>query len=397
MKNKIALLFASASLILSACGPSVSVIQTAMAQTQAALPTETPTPALTPTEKPSSTETTEPSAISYLLMISGTPVTVSTISPENAGQLDLLTKIEVGRGVKEIIFSPSGKLMAVIRMNGTVQIMDIVNSELINSLKIPEAISATLFNEKNLIIATCGDSQCYSDAGSKILSWEISSQSIQDQGEHQDVVIALSRDQKAILRSFMGWSTAIQLSGDRIWIKSKKYQYYLWDLSGETPTELAFLAETTNSHPPVAFLDGSKLAFESFIFQDTSVGEANRIWAGNGSSVQSLAFSPDGTLLASGWGDNRIRLWRMPAGILLKVLEGHNGAVNDLSFSPDGLLLASAASDRSVRIWRVSDGTLLRTLEGHTINVMAVNFSPNGALLVSIGLDDSDVRVWGIR
>ena len=61
----------------------------------------------------------------------------------------------------------------------------------------------------------------------------------------------------------------------------------------------------------------------------------------------------------------------------------HPVPVHSVAFSPDGQILASGSIDNTVRLWLVSDGTLLRTLEGHTGSVLSVAFSPDGQTLAS--------------
>jgi dipeptidyl aminopeptidase/acylaminoacyl peptidase len=97
-------------------------------------------------------------------------------------------------------------------------------------------------------------------------------------------------------------------------------------------------------------------------------GRPDIVWmrGGHSGSVNSVAFSPDGSLIASASTDATIRLWRVSDGVLLRTLTGHTSDVNSVAFSPDGNLIASASSDNTVRLWRVSDGVLLRTLRGHT-------------------------------
>ncbi|HXF85589.1 MAG TPA: hypothetical protein VNK49_09385, partial [Anaerolineales bacterium] len=97
---------------------------------------------------------------------------------------------------------------------------------------------------------------------------------------------------------------------------------------------------------------------------------------------------------ASGSLDDTVRLWRVSDGTLLRTLEGHAGEVLSVAFSPDGQILASGSWDYTVRLWRTSDGTLLRTLEGHVGPVRSVAFSPDGQTLASAG--DGTVRLWGV-
>jgi WD40 repeat protein len=64
-----------------------------------------------------------------------------------------------------------------------------------------------------------------------------------------------------------------------------------------------------------------------------------------------VAFSPDGSTLASASYDETVRLWDARSGAALQTLEGHSGTVNAVAFSPDGSTLASASYDGTVRLW----------------------------------------------
>jgi WD40 repeat protein len=69
-------------------------------------------------------------------------------------------------------------------------------------------------------------------------------------------------------------------------------------------------------------------------------------------SISSLAFSPDGTVLATASG-NDIVLWSIETGNQLNILTGHTASINSIAFSPDGTILASASADGTIRLWGV--------------------------------------------
>ena len=84
---------------------------------------------------------------------------------------------------------------------------------------------------------------------------------------------------------------------------------------------------------------------------DVATGESLATWRGHTDIVRALAFSPDGTRLATGCADNTIRLWDIATGTEVAELRGHRAYVPAVAFSPDGARLASCSGDFTVRIW----------------------------------------------
>ena len=112
------------------------------------------------------------------------------------------------------------------------------------------------------------------------------------------------------------------------------------------------------------------------------------------SSVRSVAFSPDGSTLASASSDGTIKLWNVSTRESIATLEGHTELATAVAYSPDGTMLASGSWDMTVRLWDVSTRTNIAILEGHTSQVFSIAFSPDGTTLASGA--DNGVRLWDV-
>jgi WD40 repeat protein/serine/threonine protein kinase len=107
-----------------------------------------------------------------------------------------------------------------------------------------------------------------------------------------------------------------------------------------------------------------------------------RTFRGHTSSVNSVAFSPDGERLATGSADKIVKIWDINTGKELLSLAGHKGPINSLAFAPDGQRMLTGSDDHSARIWDVVTGKTLFQVE-HATHVICVAFSPDGTRFIT--------------
>jgi WD40 repeat protein len=125
---------------------------------------------------------------------------------------------------------------------------------------------------------------------------------------------------------------------------------------------------------------------------DIATGKRSAVLPGNYSLIDTFAYAPDGSLIATASG-GIVQVWRALDGESLIQLEEHTQEIESLSFSPDNHLLVTASLDHTARVWSLPDEKLLRAFYGHKFGLRSSAISPDGSLAATGSQQDNQLQI----
>jgi WD40 repeat protein len=279
-----------------------------------------------------------------------------------------------------VVVSPDGRTLASAGIEDPVRVWDVESRKAIWSLDSQRWVRALAFSPDGQFLAS-GD--CDPDHGSRIMVWNVRTGKLEcvKRGDPRPSLETLS----AVWESVRATIEVEDTRGLAVRIASK----HVWDASC-----LAFSP------------DGSLLASAGLETVEPAPGFLIRLWSfpqltgwrglkGHRGYIETLSFGRDGRMLASGSHDGSVLVWDVFAGRVHFALEGHTDTVNTVAFSGDGRLLASGSQDRTICVWDLSTGQRVCKLAGHLDAVRRVAFQPDGESLLSAS-SDSTILTWDV-
>ena len=321
---------------------------------------------------------------------------------------DLKTQKKVGgllfpgkSGVTALTYALDGKTLAVGYGNGDIALWDAATQQKTALLDTPSRVLWTLaFSPDGQLLASGG----YAD--STISLWDVKTQTLLGAFDgHTRDTKAQNHGVSSIAFSPDGKSLA---SGSAIDCTLR-----LWDVASRTQIDLLLELEANpfeGIHAVAFSPDGALLASASddavIRMWDTRTLEQIGALVTRSGGVTSIAFRPDGKILASlggrvaasarhKGGDMAIRLWEVESRKQVAVVGHHNASIESVALSPDGTLLAAGRQDGAVELWDIGSRKRIDVIQGHDAMVQCVVFSPDGRLLASSAKEHA--RLWDIQ
>lgn len=300
----------------------------------------------------------------------------------------LATTLEHQDAVIAVAFSPDGTRVATASRDHTARVWEVASGAPITvPLLHPGAITSLAFSPDGKQVATASE-----DRTARL--W----------GATMKTRVTVTLPHRSPIQS-----ARFSTDGSRVVTAGDDHMVRVWDVrtgapmtppfGDRGPLTVAFSEDgrwvvTARKKPPIKESEQSEVTVWDPTVWDVMTGRPAAAPLHHQDEVTAMAFSRDGTRLATASSDLTARVWNVKEGSPLPASFTAQGRVVAVVFSPDGTRLATASKDNNARLWDVMSGKLIATLE-HRRGVTAVAFSADGALLITAS-EDHTARVWNV-
>jgi len=351
--------------------------------------------------------------------------------------------LRTGRGLRvlnstaPILFgipSPDGKIVVVNKANtGNQDVVEAQSGRLLFTLTAPGdagmVIKSHFSNDGTMLVTTYGPRVDSTPAGGMHIPTSVKIWDIKN-GKELQTLAATESPQEARFTN----------DGRTVGLISSSGQITLWDVAtGQRQKELTTSPmsklQNLGNFGNIASIRNAQLPNMADMSQIITNTMGSMSAGTMGKTVTSLAFTPDGRMLATGGVESKsnfdlnammtqaqkgqkkgsktpdpadimkdfkveaigvVKLWDPATGVEVGSIKGHGKGINQVAFSRDGRLLATASTDNTIKIWEVSSQRELFTLKGHTANIDSIDFSPDARLIASAA-EDGSTFLWDAK
>ena len=306
-------------------------------------------------------------------------------------------KIQHRPTTQAVAFSPEGHLLAAGSTDDRIRIWDVQNGTLLHTLssETMKDVFALAFSPDGRVLASGSEGIAASGSSSSsgthyqaVTFWDVKSGrrlSASNGGLLVGYSLAFSPDGRMLAVAALD-GIALLRSSDGGILRCFPYNYAR--SVAFSPDGRVLAAGSEGGYDTTHHLHPS-----SIVLWDVASGKRLLTIPGQSGDISSLAFSPDGHLLATASAERAVSVWSVATGTLFRAFEGHTGAVTAVAFSPDGRMLAAGSNEQTIKLWDVQKGTLVRTLLGHSTAIASLAFSADGRTLAS-GTSDVTLAWW---